>query len=126
MAENFRYNIKAQLREGLRQYAIAAILPATAAQQTERDHARAEELRRHISRAEHAINGLMAQMEHLGADTSPAAQAQRDRITTQFSTRYHEQHAAQAELDTLTANEQPAPDPAPPLSKPLETQRPPL
>jgi hypothetical protein len=51
-------------------------------------------------------------MLHLGADTSPAAQAQRDRITTQFSTRYDEQHAAQAELDALTAAQPPAPDPS--------------
>ncbi len=86
--------------------ALTAILPATAAQQTERDTARAEELRRQITRAENAINGLIAQMEHLRDDTSPA-QARRDRITAQFGQRYDQQHAAQAELDALTASEQP-------------------
>jgi hypothetical protein len=91
---------------------LAAVIPATAAQQAGRDQDRAAELRQQITRAETAIHGLMAQMEHLGADTSPAAQAQRDRITTQFSTRYDDQHTAQAELDTLTASRPPAPDPS--------------
>jgi site-specific DNA recombinase len=90
---------------------LTATIPASQAEQDTRTAERAQQLRQQITRAETAINGLMAQMEHLGADTSPAAQAQRDRITTQFSHRYDEQKHAQTELDTLTASQPAAPDP---------------
>ena len=54
----------------------------------------------------------MTQLEQLGGDTSPAAAAYRDRIRDQFTQRYDEQTAAQAELDALTASQPPAEDPA--------------
>src|SRR5262249_10653399 len=44
--------------------------------------------------------------------TSPAAAAYRDRIRDQFTQRYDERAAAQAELDALTAAQPPAEDPA--------------
>lgn len=54
----------------------------------------------------------MTQLEQLGADTSPAVAAYRDRIRDQFTQRYDDKTAAQAELDTLTAAAPPAEDPA--------------
>jgi hypothetical protein len=53
----------------------------------------------------------MTQLEQLGSDTSPAAAAYRDRIREQFTTRYDQKAAAQAELDTLLAARPPAQDP---------------
>jgi hypothetical protein len=41
--------------------------------------------------------------EQLGDDTSPAANAYRDRIREQFTERFNEHAAVQAELDALTA-----------------------
>ncbi len=50
----------------------------------------------------------MAQAEQLGDDTGPAASAMRDRIREQFTERYDEHAAVQAELDALTADAGPA------------------
>ena len=83
-------------------------LPAGAAEQAERRDLRAAELRRKLARIETAQKGLMAQAEQLGDDTSPAANAYRDRIREQFTERYNEQAAIQAELDALTAGPAPA------------------
>jgi len=59
-----------------------------------------------------SISGLMTELERLGPDTSPAAAAYRDRIRDQFTARYDDKTAAQAELETLTAAQPPAEDPA--------------
>jgi hypothetical protein len=91
---------------------LAGRLPATQDAVTARTDAAAEQLRRRIAQADTAITGLMTQLEQLGSDTSPAAAAYRDRIRDQFTARYDDKTAAQAELDTLTATQPPAEDPA--------------
>jgi hypothetical protein len=53
----------------------------------------------------------MTQLEQLGSDSSPAAAAYRDRIREQFTSRYDQKAAAQAELDALLATRPPAEDP---------------
>jgi hypothetical protein len=58
------------------------------------------------------MKGLIAQLEHLGDAQTPAAIAQRDRINEQFTVRFDEQTAAKSELETLTASQPPAEDPA--------------
>ena len=58
------------------------------------------------------MKGLIAQLEHLGDAQTPAAVAQRDRINEQFTIRFDEQAAAKAELETLTADQPAAEDPA--------------
>ena len=77
-------------------------LPAGAADQAERRDRQATALRRKLAKIETAQKGLMTQTEQLGDDTSPAANAMRDRIREQFTERYNEHAAAQAELDALT------------------------
>jgi hypothetical protein len=64
-----------------------------------------EQLRRRIAQADTAITGMMTELERLGSDTSPAAAAYRDRIRDQFTQRYDDKTAAQAELDALTDHE---------------------
>jgi hypothetical protein len=54
----------------------------------------------------------MTQLEQLGADTSPAATACRDRIRDQFTTRYDQHTTARAELDARTAAVPPPKTPA--------------
>ena len=58
------------------------------------------------------MKGLVAQLEHLGDPPDPAARAQRDRINAQFTDRFNEHAAAKAELETLTASQPAAEDPA--------------
>jgi site-specific DNA recombinase len=91
---------------------LAAHLPATQAAASARTAAQADALRRRIHQADTAITGLMTQLEQLGSDTSPAAAAYRDRIREQFTARYDDKTAAQAELDALTAAQPPAEDPS--------------
>jgi hypothetical protein len=64
---------------------------------------------RQITQNETAQHGLITQLERLGSDTSPAADAMRQRITDQFTDRYNQAKTLQAELDDLTAS-QPAED----------------
>jgi site-specific DNA recombinase len=91
---------------------LAGHTPATQADASARNEAKTGQLRRRIAQAGTAINGLMTQLEQLGDDKSPATAAYRDRIRDQFSLRYDERTAAQAELDALTADQPPAEDPA--------------
>jgi site-specific DNA recombinase len=91
---------------------LATAIPATADAAATRTAAHAEKLRRRIRQADTAINALMTQLEQLGTDTTPAANAYRDRIRDQFTARYDDKTAAQTELDTLTAAQPPATDPA--------------
>ena len=93
-----------------RREALAAILPATAAEHDQRDQARAEELRRQLTQNETAQNGLITQLERLGNDTSPAAEAMRQRITGQFTDRYNQARDLQTQLDDLQAAQPPADD----------------
>jgi hypothetical protein len=91
---------------------LAGHIPATQAAATANADWQAGQLRRRINQADTSITGLMTELERLGSDTSPAAAAYRDRIRDQFTARYDERAAAQAELDALTAAQPPAEDPA--------------
>ena len=79
-------------------------LPAGAAGQAERRDRKAATLRAKLARIQTAQKGLMTQTEQLGDDTTPAANAMRDRIREQFTERYNEHTAIKTELDTLTAS----------------------
>ena len=87
-------------------------LPAGTAEQAERRDRRAQVLRDKLTRIESAQKGLMIQTEQLGDDTSPAANAYRDRIREQFTERYNEHTAVKAELEALTASLPATNDPA--------------
>jgi hypothetical protein len=89
---------------------LAAILPATQAEHDQRAEARAEQLRKQVAQNETAQHGLITQLERLGNDTSPAADAMRQRITDQFTDRYNQSKALQAELDAAEAQQPPTQD----------------
>jgi hypothetical protein len=89
---------------------LAAILPATQAEQDHRNQQRTEELRRQQAQNETAQNGLITQLAQMGNDTSPAANAMRERITAQFNDLYTQAKTIQAELDGLSTTQEPAPD----------------
>ena len=91
---------------------LAAILPASQAEQDQQAAAHAEELRRQLTQNETAQNGLITQLERLGGDTSPAAEAMRQRITGQFTDRYNQARDLQARLDQIQAAQPAADDPA--------------
>jgi hypothetical protein len=65
--------------------------------------------RRHRGGRRH---GLITQLERLGNDTTPAADAMRQRITDQFTARYDEAKTLQAELDQIEAAQPAQDDPA--------------
>ena len=91
---------------------LAAALPATQAERDHHAHKRAEELRRQLSQNETAQHGLITQLERLGADPGPAADAMRQRITDQFTARYDEARTLQAQLDQIDAAQPAQDDPA--------------
>jgi hypothetical protein len=95
-----------------RREALAAILPATQYQHDQHAAARTEELRRQLAQNETAQNGLITQLERLGNDTSPAAEAMRQRITGQFTERYNQARDLQAQVDDIQAAQPPAEDPS--------------
>jgi hypothetical protein len=100
------------LLSGDRASAYTAQIPAGQAERDALTEARAARLQKTISQADTAISGLMTQLEQLGSDDSPAANACRQRIRDQFTQRYDQRTAAQHELDQLTANQPPAEDPS--------------
>jgi site-specific DNA recombinase len=100
------------LLNGDRAAAYTAQIPAGQAQRDALTEAKAARLRTTISQADTAISGLMTQLEQLGSDDSPAANAYRQRIRDQFTQRYDERTAAEHELDQLTAERPPAEDPS--------------
>ena len=89
---------------------LAAILPATQAEHEQRNAEHAEQLRKQLAQNETAQHGLITQLERLGNDTSPAADAMRQRITDQFTRRYSQAKSLQAELDAIEAAQPPAQD----------------
>ncbi len=91
---------------------LAAILPATANDHDQRNNARAQELQRQINQNETAQHGLITQLERLGSDATPAADAMRQRITDQFTARYDEAKTLQAELDQIEASAPAEDDPS--------------
>lgn len=82
---------------------LAGILPATQDEHDQQSDARAEELRKQIAQNETAQHGLITQLERLGSDTTPAADAMRQRITDQFTDRYNQARELQAQLDQIQA-----------------------
>jgi hypothetical protein len=56
---------------------LAAILPSTAGGHDQRNHARAQGLQRQINQNQTAQHGLITQLERLGNDATPAADAMR-------------------------------------------------
>ncbi len=89
---------------------LAAALPATQAEQDQRNQQHSQELRLQAAQNETAQNGLITQLAQMGSDTSPMANAMRERITAQFNDLYTHAQAIEAELDALTAAQAPAPD----------------
>jgi hypothetical protein len=89
---------------------VAAVLPATQAEQDQRNQQRAGEIRLQAARNETGQAGLITQLAQMGSDTSPMANAMRERITAQFNDFYAQAQAIQAELDALTTSQAPAPD----------------
>jgi site-specific DNA recombinase len=90
---------------------LADQIPATDAEHAaarEREEAR---LRAELARITTAQDGLLTELEQLGADTSPATQAYRERIRTRHAD-LHDQHTrTQAQLDDLAAAATPDQDP---------------
>jgi site-specific DNA recombinase len=91
---------------------LAATLPATRAEHDSQNQERAEDLRRRLAQNQTAQNGLITQLERLGSDTSPAAEAMRDRISAQFTDRYNQARTLQDELDAISAAQPSADDPS--------------
>jgi len=100
------------LLSGDRASAYTAQIPAGQPERDALTEAKTARLRQTISQADTAISGLMTQLEQLGSDDSPAANAYRQRIRDQFTQRYDQRTAARTELDQLTANQPPAEDPS--------------
>lgn len=91
---------------------LAATLPANDAEHAaarQRDEAR---LRAELARIDTAQAGLMTALEQLGADTSPQAQAYRQRHFARDAELHDERTTIQAQLDNLTAAATPDQDPA--------------
>ena len=99
----------AKLGEFLDQYALgydrsarlAQLIPASQAQQDDIDHARAQTLTRQRKQADAAINGIAAEIGQLAGKTDPVSTAIRDRLTQQFSQRYDDKTAIEAELQAI-------------------------
>ena len=92
--------------------ATARYIPATQADQDTLTAARITELNARASRAETAMNGIAAEIGQLSGNTDPASNAIRERLTSQFTTRYDEHTQTQTELEQLTAAQPARPDPA--------------
>jgi hypothetical protein len=101
--------LTAKLSEFLYQYAfgydraarLAELIPASQAQQDDLDHARAQALTRKRRQADTAMTGIAAEIGSLAGKTDPVSNAIRDRLTQQFSQRYDEKTAIEAELQAI-------------------------
>jgi Recombinase len=90
--------ITAKLGEFLDTYALghdrashlAALIPASQAQQDDLDQARAQALDRKRKKADAAITGIAAEIGQLAGKTDPVSTAIRERLTAQFGQRYDE------------------------------------
>jgi hypothetical protein len=89
---------------------LAAILPRSQAEQDQRNARHAEELRVKLTQNDTAQNGLITQLAQMGVKDDAASNALRERITAQFRELFTQGKALQAELDSLTAGQEPAPD----------------
>ena len=91
---------------------LADQIPATPAEQAAARHRQEACLRAELTRITTAQAGLLTELEQLGADTSPATQAYRERIRTRHAQLYDEHTRTQAQLDELQAAAIPDQDPA--------------
>jgi hypothetical protein len=90
---------------------LADRIPATGAEQAAARERQEAQLRAELARIDTAQAGLLAGLEQLGADTSPAAKAYRERTFTRHA-ELHDQHATiQGQLDDLAAAATPDQDP---------------
>jgi hypothetical protein len=80
---------------------LAELIPATQAEQDQADAARAEALTRQLKQAEAALDGITAEIGQLAGKTDPVSVAIRDRLTAQFSDRYDQKQAIEAELQAI-------------------------
>jgi hypothetical protein len=101
--------LTAKLGEFLDDYALGydraarlgELIPASQAQQDELDHDRAQALDRKRKQADAALTGIAAEIGQLAGKTDPVSCAIRDRLTQQFSQRYDEKTAIEAELQAI-------------------------
>jgi site-specific DNA recombinase len=80
---------------------LAELIPATQAEQDQADAARAETLTRQLKQADAALEGITAEIGQLAGKTDPVSVAIRDRLTGQFSDRYDQKQAIEAELQAI-------------------------
>ncbi len=101
--------LTAKLSEFLDQYALgydraarlAELIPASQAQQDDMDDTRAQALDRKLRQADTALTAIAAEIGGLAGKTDPVSSAIRDRLTEQFSHRYDEKTAIEAELQAI-------------------------
>jgi len=98
---------------------LAGQIPATSAEQAAARERQETHLRAELARIATAQAGLFTELERLGADTSPATQAYRQRIQARHAELHDEHTRTQAQLDDLAAAATPDQDPAL-LGNPLE------
>ena len=91
---------------------LADQIPATDAEHAATRQRQEVHLRTELTRIATAQAGLLTELEQLGADTSPAIQAYRERIRTRHAQLHDEHTRTQAQLDDLTAAATPDQDPA--------------
>ena len=90
---------------------LAAQIPATAAGQAEARTRQDKHLRAELARIEVAEAGLITELQELGRDTSPAAQAYRARIRARNADLYNERTGIEAKLTELEQAAPPDDDP---------------
>jgi len=90
---------------------LAAQIPATAAGQAEARARQEAHLRAELARIEVAEAGLITELQELGSDTSPAAQAYRARIRARNADLYNERTSIEAKLTELEQAAPPDNDP---------------
>jgi hypothetical protein len=91
---------------------LAAQIPATSAEQAAARQRQHDHLTAELARIGTAQAGLFTELERLGADTSPATQAYRQRIQARHAELHDEHTSVQAQLDKLAAAATPDQDPA--------------
>jgi hypothetical protein len=91
---------------------LAARMPVTAADQAAQRAAAITTAQAEITRTDTAQAGLMTELEALGADTSPAANAYRARIRERFTQLHDQRTHAETQLTALQAASEPVSDPA--------------
>ena len=91
---------------------LADQIPATDADQAAARDRQETHLRAELARITTAQAGLLTELEQLGADTSPATQAYRERIRTRHAQLHDEHTRTLAQLHDLAAAATPGQDPA--------------